>query len=336
MAHALDFTTGKPAIAYVGETPWHGYGTKLEPGMDIDVWAKAAGLDWTAIKTQGYFKIDMPDGEEDKPVYIPATDKFYIVRDDTFNVLGQFTGRYQPVQAKEILEFFRDFILLDDRFQLETAGALKGGAVIWALAKYQEEGTVLGEKHTQYVLLTTSFDGSLATTAQATMIRVVCNNTLTASVFDPKAATIKIRHNKLWTPSVAEEAHDKLTAVAESFDAYKGMAETLAAIRMSKIQTEEFFKTLLFGNKKEDEIKTRGMTNFTNLMEAFGETIHEGTDANSAWTAFNAVTRYVDHGRSTRRTNGDESAEVARMSSAWFGSGAALKGKALTGLMELA
>ena len=36
MSHDLDESTGKPAMAYVGEKPWHGLGQELPPGQDID------------------------------------------------------------------------------------------------------------------------------------------------------------------------------------------------------------------------------------------------------------------------------------------------------------
>jgi hypothetical protein len=44
MAHEIDFSTGTPAIAYVGKTPWHGYGEKLDVGQLIEAWLKARGL----------------------------------------------------------------------------------------------------------------------------------------------------------------------------------------------------------------------------------------------------------------------------------------------------
>ena len=45
MAHMIDETTGKAAIAYVGKTPWHGLGQELTPGQDIPTWTREAGLD---------------------------------------------------------------------------------------------------------------------------------------------------------------------------------------------------------------------------------------------------------------------------------------------------
>jgi hypothetical protein len=46
MAPEIDFSTGTPAIAFVGKTPWHGYGEKLDVGQSIEAWLKAARLEW--------------------------------------------------------------------------------------------------------------------------------------------------------------------------------------------------------------------------------------------------------------------------------------------------
>ena len=46
MSHDLDNSSGKPAMAYVGEVPWHGLGEKLKPGQSIETWLEAARLNW--------------------------------------------------------------------------------------------------------------------------------------------------------------------------------------------------------------------------------------------------------------------------------------------------
>lgn len=322
MSHLLDMTTGQAAIAYVGATPWHGMGTVMEPGQAIEDWATQARMDWSAIKVPSGYKVG---GE-----WVEEPGRFAVIRDDTFARLGTFTDRYKIVQPMQILEFFRDFILTDDRFQLETAGCLKGGAVVWGLAKFSEDMDVMGEKHCPYVMLTTSFDGTLATTAQATMIRVVCNNTLTASLFAPDAASIKVRHNTKWTESAQEKAHEQLETVAASYAQYSKLAESLASIRMSRKQTETFFASLLAGEVKEgEEMSKRKSNQIEALINAYDVTEKEGTERGNAWTAFNAVTRYVDHDRATRRTVPGEDDTQARMASSFFGSGSLIKAKAL-------
>jgi hypothetical protein len=47
--------------------------------------------------------------------------------------LSVVSQRYNVVQPREILEFYRDFTEVSG-FELETAGVLKGGKKIWALA----------------------------------------------------------------------------------------------------------------------------------------------------------------------------------------------------------
>lgn len=324
MAHMLDETTGQHAIAYVGETPWHGYGTIMQENQSIEDWATAARMDWSAIKVPSGYRV----GDEWKQ----EPGRFAVIRDDTFARLGTFTDRYKIVQPIQILEFFRDFILTDDRFQLETAGCLKGGQVIWALARFKNSLSVMGEEHAPYVMLTTSFDGTLATTAQATMIRVVCNNTITASLWSKDAATIKVRHNVNWNEKAAARAHEQLEQVAATYSQYSDLAEALAMQRMSRAQTTEFFANLLGAEEGEDEngeskVSTRKSNMIDALIASYETTEKEGTEKGNAWTAFNAVTRYVDHDRATRRTNGETEID-SRMSSAFFGSGQLLKVRA--------
>lgn len=324
MAHMLDMSNGRANIAYVGETPWHGMGQQvLDPNMPVHEWAIAAGMDWSAVRVPVGIKL----GDE----WHEQPGKFTIVRDDTFAPLGTFTDRYKVVQPDDILSFFRDFILTDDRFTMETAGCLKGGGVVWALAKFSEHMTVMGEAHAPYVMLSTSFDGTLATTAQATMIRVVCNNTLQASIYSKNSGTVKIRHSQVWNEKTAQAAHEQLEQVSAGYAAYKGMAEALAGQRMARQAAVDFFKGLIGADapkEGKEEVSSRKSNQLDALMTAYDATLGEGTDKGTAWTVFNAVTRYVDHDRATRRTNGDD-VDAAKMLSRFFGSGAALKSQAL-------
>ena len=64
-------------------------------------------------------------------------------------------------------------------YQLETAGVLMEGRKFWALARTSHSTALKGNDVVDsYILLATSCDGTLATTATPTTVRVVCNNTL--------------------------------------------------------------------------------------------------------------------------------------------------------------
>lgn len=310
------------SIAFMGSRNdvWHRLGQEMVTGMSVDAWAKAAGLDWTADKMEVFSH----DGE-----YHACEGWRAIVRSDNKHCLGIASDRYQPVQPREILEWFERYIAVDDRFQLDVAGALKHGEIIWATATYRDPLEVAGDRHVARVLMTTTFDGTGSTINQGTMTRVVCNNTLNVSLAD-KRAVVRTRHNTTFNPA---RVGAELAQIAFGFTEYKKMGDALAQVEMAKDQTSEFFKACLdipFDAKQAD-ISTRKLNQFQALNNAYRATVSEGTEANTAWTALNTITRYVDHDRTTRG-NG-VSAEEKQFTSAQFGSGAQLKSKAVELLM---
>jgi phage/plasmid-like protein (TIGR03299 family) len=326
MSHELDMTTGKAAMAYTGETPWHKLGERLERGASIEQWAKAAGIEWEAIKIPGYMKLD------DQFVEVP--NHFHLIRNDTAAILGHFTDSYKPVQPSEILGFFRDHVLSDPRFSIETAGALREGRLIFALARFEEDLEVAGDKHGVYIGLATSYDGTLSTTAQGTCIRWVCNNTVTAGMLD-KSAVIKIRHNQLFTTPRQEQAVAELTEALQATQIYKKVGDTLALRKLNNDQIGDFFKYCLDIplDMPREEISTRKYNQFEALLLSLQKEYDAGADKNTAWAALNAVTRYIDHER-TARVTGTDSAMRNRVYSANFGSGATIKTKAIAALVD--
>ncbi len=117
-----------------------------------------------------------------------------LYRSDTKTPLSVVSNRYQVVQPREVLEFYRDLTEVSG-YELETAGVLKGGRKFWALARTGQSTALKGnDQIIGYLLLATSCDGTLATTATPTTVRVVCNNTLTIAL-DGTARAIKVPHN---------------------------------------------------------------------------------------------------------------------------------------------
>src|SRR5882724_4024269 len=60
MAHNLDETTGRAAIAFRGsrDDVWHRMGQEMPAGQSVDQWLIAASLDWQALTLQSYFNAD--------------------------------------------------------------------------------------------------------------------------------------------------------------------------------------------------------------------------------------------------------------------------------------
>lgn len=328
MAHNIDMTNNRANMAFMGGRGdiWHGLGQEMKEGMSVEDWAKAAGLGWRAVKVPAFASLA---GDEWSHIdhakrFMPVEDRFFVARSDNGHPLGYVSDVYQPVQPAEVLDWFQRYIGVDDRFQLDVAGSLKRGEIIWATASFRERLDIVGEAHKARLLMTTTFDGSGATLNKGTLTRVVCNNTLDAALSDPRA-TIRTRHS---TKFNAQRVGEELAAIAQGFSQYKALAEAMVQVHMSALDVQNFFEKMLDipADAKPSDLSGRKREQLRTIDQAYSSTLREGTKPNCAWAALNAITRYVDHDRGTR--GGDSPAE-ARVLSANFGSGAQLKAKAV-------
>ncbi len=158
-------------MAYVGTEPWHGLGNRLAPKQPLETWAQAAGMNWRIEEAEVRF---VASGNRNLGSIHAFPEQKVLYRSDTKVPLSVVSSRYQVVQPEEILEFYRDLTEIGG-FQLETAGVLKEGRKLWALARTGQSGSLKGKDQVNgYLLLATACDGTLATTAQFTSVRVVC------------------------------------------------------------------------------------------------------------------------------------------------------------------
>ncbi|MEG0605353.1 MAG: DUF932 domain-containing protein, partial [Acinetobacter sp.] len=208
MAHLID------NMAYVGQTPWHGLGNQLTQNQPIEVWAQQAGMDWRIESSNVSY---MAQNERGQSIIMPYEEQRVLYRSDTHAPLSVVSQRYQEVQPKQILEFYRD-LTEQSGFELETAGMLKGGKKFWALARTGQSTALKGKDVSHgYILLATACDGTLATTAQFTGIRVVCNNTLAIALRgqNSSAGVVKVPHS---TKFDAEKIKQQLGVSVHAWD----------------------------------------------------------------------------------------------------------------------
>jgi phage/plasmid-like protein (TIGR03299 family) len=329
MAHMIDTTTGTAAMAYTGATPWHGLGQALTPGASIETWTREAGLGYTVIESPVKY-------------YTPATTELQtwpnrkvLSRSDTGAPLAVVSDGYHVVQPGDVMEFFRELVDLGG-FQLETAGALSDGKRVWALASVGDAAPVVDRDLVKpYLLLGTSYDGTMATVAKFTAIRVVCNNTITAAVGGYSqgrvikgeaetsrgylASAVRVLHSEKFD---REAVRLQLGIVANAWENFLVQSRQLAAVPMDAAQADDFLAELLKPWHRAD-LDVRESKAFRRIRELFdGRAIGSELPgvAGTRWAMLNAVTELVDHERG--RSNN------TRMESAWFGSGAALKARA--------
>lgn len=334
MAHNIENRNGVYSFAFTGERSeiWHRLGQELDASATREEWLRAAGMTYHVEKVPAIASLSGDAfnhlAPEDRFV---ETDKKFLARQDNGHILGIAGDGYQVVQPADVWNWFEQYITVDDRFHIDAAGVLGSGERLWITARFNGSLDVAGDRHLARLLMSTSFDASQATRNEATMTRAVCANTLRAAHMSAKAL-VKTRHNTRFDGAqVAKE----LGQIAQSFAEFKAMGDAMAAQSMTRDSVQSFFATLLgvAPDAKASEISTRTKNIAHDLASSYRRTQHErNTQRDDVWTALQAVTRYVDHDRTVRNAP-DET--VGRFDSGTFGSGDAMKGKAMALLLPL-
>jgi len=324
--HLIDMSNKRANIAYLGEKPWHGLGFEMPKGADLDTWRVAAGLDWTAERANALY-LDSKGAER------VVDDRVILYRSDTGDALGIVSDRYQIVQPKAVVDFYED---LCDRhgFAMETMGSLKGGRIVWALAKTGLSTILPGsDRVNAYVLLYTSFDGSFSTIARFTSVRVVCNNTLTMAHGATGGISVATRHNTAFN---ADAVKTQLK-IGDAFESFDKSISRLAQSGVTQEQAVKFFLDVYHDLTIEEAAKLSGSEkkSVDKTMERLAGILHSSPGASlpsakgTVWGLLNAVTYDVDH---NKRARSDES----RLRSAWLGAGEALKNRAFEKAQKIA
>ena len=321
MAHLVE------KMAYVGDTPWHQLGNQLPAKQPIEVWAREAGMDWTICDTPVRY---MTEQVGSLGSIMSFDEQKVLYRSDTKAALSVVSSRYQVVQPKAVLEFYRDLTEVSG-FELETAGVLKAGKKFWALARTGKETLLKGNDLVKgYILLATSCDGTLATTATPTTVRVVCNNTLSIALNGASSA-IKVPHS---TSFDAQAVKKQLGIAVSQWDSFMYRMKTLSERKVKSHESMNYFLKVLCQTDSHAD-PSLGLTNeralkkVQALYDGHGRGAELQAASGTAWGLLSAVTEFVDHEKRAR-------SQEYRLDSAWFGQGASLKQRALDYALQLA
>jgi phage/plasmid-like protein (TIGR03299 family) len=295
---------GRASFAFRGDRNdiWHRKGNQHDPSWSVDDWAKHSGLDFQAVKVPAYADMSSIPGLSYGAGMHRVDTRHFIARSDNGHILSpqSVTDRYQVVQPREVLDWFQQYVAVDPRFQLDTAGALHSGEVIFATAVFNGETDVAGSKHKMRLLMSTTFDGTGSTINRGCATRVVCNNTLDVALLEREGGIVRTRHN---TKFNAAQVGKELATIAAGFAKFKAMGEAMAATHFNETDVSAFFKlTLDIDLKaKPDDLSTRKMNQYKELYGCYRVgTRQENLEPNTAWSMLQAVTRYTDHNRSVK------------------------------------
>jgi phage/plasmid-like protein (TIGR03299 family) len=111
------------------------------PHQPIEVWAQQAGMDWRIESSDVSY---MAKNDRGQSIILPYEEQRVLYRSDTHAPLSVVSQRFQEVQPKEILEFYRD-LTEQSGFELETAGVLKGGKKVLGFGTYRTKYSFKGQ-----------------------------------------------------------------------------------------------------------------------------------------------------------------------------------------------
>lgn len=315
--HNIELREGKYSMAWAGETPWHGLGTKVSGDLTPTEMLEAANLNWSVEKVEAFIELN------GKKVGLGKRGQA-LVRSDDQAILDVVSDDWSPCQNQEAFDFFNDFVEAGE-MNMETAGSLQDGRIVWALAKVNDSFELFGGKDRvdNYLLFTNPHKYGQSIDVRMTPVRVVCNNTLSMAVGNATKNGVKVSHRNMFDAEAVKRtlgvAHMKLTK-------YKEAAEFLATKRFDEEGLKQYFGALFPSlSKAEDAPLSRNAQNAIDLMDQQpGAELGEGT----WWQAFNSVTFLTNHIQGRSQEN--------RLASAWYGANRQRNADALKLALEMA
>jgi phage/plasmid-like protein (TIGR03299 family) len=302
MAHDLENQNGKASFASFREPAWHGLGTVFTEEKNTTEMLQAANLNGWNVRLQD-MEIPSTLTSDKSYQYVLRTNPTNNTQTDVLGIVGE---RYVPLQNEDLFSFGDN--ILDGGGRWETAGAIKGGRVVFGSLALERE-TILdpsgvADKVKTYLLINTSHDGSIAIQASITPVRVVCANTLNLALGAKKKKngvkqSFKIRHTQTAEGKIqiARETLGMANAYMDEFDIMaKAMIE-------KEVSAKQFNDIILAAYAKPDKDTKGAVKKWENKVDIINDIYtgeFNGMIAGNAWGAFNALTERLDWYRSAR------------------------------------
>ena len=315
MAHQVE------TMAYAGQVPWHGLGVPVSNDLSPTMMMEKAGLDWRVEEVESFVEFGCRK--------IPTGNKS-LIRDTDGKILTNVGKDWKPVQNEEAFNFFGEYVVSGD-MEMHTAGSLKGGQIVWALAKVKESFDIFkGDTVDSYLLFSNPHQYGRSIDIRFTPIRVVCNNTLSLSLDMQADRSVKVGHRSEFDADKVKEA---LGIASEKLNDYKEMAEFLGKRRYTGEALIEYFNTV-FPRTTDKRVQGKALSvdtlsrNAKLCYDVMDEQPGAEFATGSWWQAFNAVTYSADHLQGKNEDN--------RLYSSWYGWNQLRKRDALKTALEFA
>ena len=282
---------------------WHGKGIVVAEAPSPEEALTISGLDWEVGKN--------PIFREDRSLIRSHVETF---REDTGLSLGVVGKNFEVVQNRQLFDFAYGVKGLSDDLKVETAFSMRNCRRVLVSIRADEFFPLNDDAVNMYLIVANGHDGSLTLVTYFSSTRVVCNNTFKASLSAVKRGEglVKMRHEGDMVAKI-EDAQRVLSAYHNTFNNYRKCCDAMVRRKMSLDEMKEFFleavmlmeglipsaedakKTKRAGTKREKCVKA-----YAQICENFSREAAELHSDRNAWLAFNACTKWMQHGRPTR------------------------------------
>lgn len=315
MSHEID------TMAYAGETPWHGLGYRIPADLTPEQMMEAAKVGWEVRKIPAHIRM----GDKRIPIGRSALVRMPWHAEEEPRILDVVGNDWNVTQNSRAFEFFADYVAAGD-MEMHTAGSLKGGKVVWALARVKESfEAVKGDEIQQFLLFTNPHMYGWPIDIRMTPTRVVCWNTLSMALGSKATESVRITHRVKFDP---EKVKVVMGVASKKLGKYAEKAKFLASKRYSPEAIREYLSEVFpVAARGDDHVKE--VSNAAKQALSVVET-QPGADRapGTWWNAFNAVTYSTDHILGRNQDN--------RLWNSWYGGYGPRKVKALDRAVEFA
>ena len=310
-------------------TPWSsGIGTSVSECKSLTDVLDKSNLNFHVSKCNASMRLKLTEDDtvgelrgsdfiHDEHLFRVIPKQFVTYRTDTKAPLGIVNNKYTIVQNKDAFECFEGAIR-DGYATWDIAGYFGNGQKVFISAKLTNTINVAGDEVDNYLVFSTSHDGSSSVKIMFTPIRVKCCNMLNAALRSAHSyisfkhtinADNKIKEaaeilNVAWKKAKdSEQLYNALTYIKMSDeDVMKYISsiflsdEEYNAILSSN--TENKFKRLFLGDsniKEELNISTRKANICNSVMTYYYNGAGQKEIAGNAWGAYNAITGYFSN-----------------------------------------
>jgi phage/plasmid-like protein (TIGR03299 family) len=228
-----------------------------------------------------------------------------VIRNDTGLHLGSVSKQFSLVTHAEMGEVMEALIDSDSALKFETAGSVRDGRQVWALAYLDEPEQIAGDDSPTYPYLAilNSHDGTGAMKVVNTSVRVVCWNTYNAASLegDRTGRQYTFRHVGKVSERI-EEAKEAIKGLRVEQRNWIETANRLASFRIDRTAVDNFVYLTIPeppADVTSDRVKNnieRDRDTLRTIISGRQNDAHRGT----VLGLVDAGIEYLDHGRRFR------------------------------------